>query len=52
LCLSCGCDFKSSAVLANIAAGEVVKELGTTTIKPNQLINLVKNYKYKAIVKL
>ncbi len=52
LCLSRGCDFKSSAVLSNIAAGEVVKEVGTTAIKSSKLINIVKHYKKKAINKI
>ncbi|HPG29443.1 MAG TPA: D-glycero-beta-D-manno-heptose-7-phosphate kinase [bacterium] len=50
LCLSAGADFKYAAVLSNIAAGEVVKELGTAAISKDKLVNLVRNYNNKTIL--
>ncbi|MBP7653081.1 D-glycero-beta-D-manno-heptose-7-phosphate kinase [Candidatus Dependentiae bacterium] len=50
LSLSAGADFKCSSILSNIAAGEVVKELGATAISRNKLISLVKNYNNNAII--
>jgi D-beta-D-heptose 7-phosphate kinase/D-beta-D-heptose 1-phosphate adenosyltransferase len=52
LCLSLGGNFKESAILSNIAAGEVVKELGSTVITKNELLKLVRNYNRKAINKV
>ena len=52
LCLSLGADFTDAAILANIAAGEVVKEIGTTAIKKEKLIYLVNNHKREAVTEV
>lgn len=44
LALACGADYLNSALLANIAAGEVVAKLGTSTINADELIDAVKSH--------
>jgi rfaE bifunctional protein kinase chain/domain len=41
--LASGMDMKSAAVIANFAAGIVVGEVGTSTVKAEQLINVIQN---------
>ena len=52
LCLSLGSDFKQAAILSNLAASETVKELGSYAITKEKLLQLLKNYKGKAINKI
>jgi len=49
LSLSLGADFREAAILSNIAAGEVVKEIGTTAINKEKLLDLVQRHNREAI---
>ncbi len=44
LALAAGADYINAALIANIAAGEVVAKLGTSTIQADELINAVKSH--------
>lgn len=44
LALAAGADFKSAANLANLAAGNVVEKVGTSTISKTELDNEVRRY--------
>lgn len=44
LALAAGADYKSAAIISNIAAGEVVAKLGTSTIEPGELIEAIKSH--------
>lgn len=44
LALAAGADYKSAAIISNIAAGEVVAKLGTSTVEPGELIDAIKSH--------
>lgn len=44
LALAAGADYKSAAIISNIAAGEVVAKLGTSTIGSGELIEAIKSH--------